>query len=229
MATTPIWWSLPTRGRRPSRTSPTASPSSTASGSATPLLRAVRSVTTTRKWALPPAAPGRPSSGTSASWAGYADAAVHRRRDWRHVRRRLSATACCSRPNPAAGRLRSPPHLPRPEPGPGAQLCRAATPLCAAAFFVGRLRSGADFAGGGVWSRSAKSIPLSPEVRAWLGTAASQMTPPELIKIILQAPVDLLYNGGIGTYVKASSRVIRKPTTAATTFCGSMPASCRRG
>ena len=60
--------------------------------------------------------------------------------------------------------------------------------------------------GGGVWSRSAKSIPLSPEVRAWLGSEASQMTPPELIKAILQAPVDLLYNGGIGTYVKASSQ-----------------------
>jgi glutamate dehydrogenase len=61
-------------------------------------------------------------------------------------------------------------------------------------------------AGGGVWSRTAKSIPLSPELRAWLGSTASQMTPPELIKTLLQAPVDLLYNGGIGTYVKASSQ-----------------------
>ncbi|MEF8715206.1 MAG: NAD-glutamate dehydrogenase [Accumulibacter sp.] len=60
--------------------------------------------------------------------------------------------------------------------------------------------------GGGVWSRTAKSIPLSPELRAWLGSTASQMTPPELIKTLLQAPVDLLYNGGIGTYVKASSQ-----------------------
>jgi glutamate dehydrogenase len=59
--------------------------------------------------------------------------------------------------------------------------------------------------GGGIWSRSAKAIPLSPEVRSWLGTAAIQLPPHELIKIILQAPVDLLYNGGIGTYVKASS------------------------
>ncbi|WP_300451538.1 NAD-glutamate dehydrogenase [Accumulibacter sp.] len=60
--------------------------------------------------------------------------------------------------------------------------------------------------GGGIWSRGAKAIPLSEEVRAWLGSEASQMTPPELIKAILQAPVDLLYNGGIGTYVKASSQ-----------------------
>ena len=61
-------------------------------------------------------------------------------------------------------------------------------------------------AGGGVWSRSAKSIPLSPEVRAWLGSETLHMTPAELIKAILQAPVDLLYNGGVGTYVKASGQ-----------------------
>jgi glutamate dehydrogenase len=60
--------------------------------------------------------------------------------------------------------------------------------------------------GGGVWSRSAKSIPLSSELRTWLGTEASQMTPLELIRTLLQAPVDLLYNGGVGTYVKASSQ-----------------------
>ena len=60
--------------------------------------------------------------------------------------------------------------------------------------------------GGGVWSRTSKSIPLSPELRAWLGTEESQMTPPALIKTLLQLPVDLLYNGGIGTYVKASTQ-----------------------
>jgi len=60
--------------------------------------------------------------------------------------------------------------------------------------------------GGGVWSRSAKSIPLSPEIRAWLGSERSQLSPPELIHRLLQAPVDLLYNGGIGTYVKASQQ-----------------------
>ncbi len=59
--------------------------------------------------------------------------------------------------------------------------------------------------GGGVWPRSAKSIPLSPQVRAALGTEAEALTPAELIRCILRAPVDLLYNGGIGTYVKAAS------------------------
>jgi glutamate dehydrogenase len=59
--------------------------------------------------------------------------------------------------------------------------------------------------GGGVWSRNEKSVPISPQVRAVLGIGADKLTPTELISAILKAPVDLLYNGGIGTYVKASS------------------------
>jgi glutamate dehydrogenase len=58
--------------------------------------------------------------------------------------------------------------------------------------------------GGGIYPRSAKSITLSAEARANLGIAAETMTPQELIKALLLAPVDLLYNGGIGTYVKSS-------------------------
>ena len=60
-------------------------------------------------------------------------------------------------------------------------------------------------AGGGVWARSEKSIPISPQARAALGIAAERLAPTELLSAILKAPVDLLYNGGIGTYVKASS------------------------
>jgi glutamate dehydrogenase len=59
--------------------------------------------------------------------------------------------------------------------------------------------------GGGVFPRSAKSIPLSPEVRVALGVEATAMTPAALMRAILLAPVDLLWNGGIGTYVKASA------------------------
>ena len=61
--------------------------------------------------------------------------------------------------------------------------------------------------GGGVYPRSAKAIPLSPEIKAALGIAtdAASMSPMELMNAILKAPVDLLWNGGIGTYVKASS------------------------
>ena len=58
--------------------------------------------------------------------------------------------------------------------------------------------------GGGVFARSAKSIPLSAQARAILGTDAKSLAPNDLINTILKAPVDLLYNGGIGTYVKAS-------------------------
>jgi glutamate dehydrogenase len=60
--------------------------------------------------------------------------------------------------------------------------------------------------GGGVWPRTAKSIELSPEAREALGTEAARLTPNELMQAILKAPVDLLWNGGIGTYVKASTQ-----------------------
>ncbi|UOY00643.1 NAD-glutamate dehydrogenase [Blastococcus sp. PRF04-17] len=61
-------------------------------------------------------------------------------------------------------------------------------------------------AGGGVWPRTAKSVPVSRPMRAALGLAedVDTLSPVELIRAILLAPVDLLFNGGIGTYVKAS-------------------------
>ncbi|HEX5130062.1 MAG TPA: NAD-glutamate dehydrogenase domain-containing protein, partial [Usitatibacter sp.] len=58
--------------------------------------------------------------------------------------------------------------------------------------------------GGGVFPRSAKAIKVSKEAAAVLGIDPAELTPQELLKAILEAPVDLLYNGGIGTYVKAS-------------------------
>ena len=61
--------------------------------------------------------------------------------------------------------------------------------------------------GGGVFPRQAKSVPVSDQVRKVLGLPGSvtKLSPPELLRAILKAPVDLLYNGGIGTYVKAST------------------------
>jgi glutamate dehydrogenase len=61
--------------------------------------------------------------------------------------------------------------------------------------------------GGGVYSREQKSIPISPQARAALGIedGVDEMTPPNLMKAILKAPADLLFNGGIGTYVKAET------------------------
>ncbi len=58
--------------------------------------------------------------------------------------------------------------------------------------------------GGGVFPRAAKSIPLTPPVQEALGLKASEATPQEIMTAILKAPVDLLFFGGIGTYVRGS-------------------------
>ncbi|MCH8505125.1 MAG: NAD-glutamate dehydrogenase, partial [Ectothiorhodospiraceae bacterium] len=58
--------------------------------------------------------------------------------------------------------------------------------------------------GGGVFPRNAKSVTLTPEIRQALDIDTERLTPNELIQAILRAPVDLLWNGGIGTYVKAA-------------------------
>lgn len=62
-------------------------------------------------------------------------------------------------------------------------------------------------AGGGVFERQSKSVPISVAVQGALGLpeGTTWLSPPELLRAILTAPVDLLYNGGIGTYVKGSS------------------------
>ncbi|MBL6432598.1 MAG: NAD-glutamate dehydrogenase, partial [Alphaproteobacteria bacterium] len=59
--------------------------------------------------------------------------------------------------------------------------------------------------GGGVFSRSAKSIPLSAEIQALLGLSKASATPFEVIRAILRAEADLLWFGGIGTYVRADT------------------------
>ncbi len=60
-------------------------------------------------------------------------------------------------------------------------------------------------AGGGVYPRSAKSIKLSVQARTLFGVETEELAPTELVHAMLKARVDLIYNGGIGTYVKASS------------------------
>lgn len=59
--------------------------------------------------------------------------------------------------------------------------------------------------GGGVFSRASKSIPISPQMQERFQIDAQALTPFDLINALLKAPVDLLWNGGIGTYVKAAS------------------------
>ncbi|MER5934506.1 NAD-glutamate dehydrogenase [Streptomyces sp. NPDC002054] len=62
-------------------------------------------------------------------------------------------------------------------------------------------------AGGGIHPRTAKAIPVTPQMREALGIdeGIAKVTPAELMQAVLKAPVDLLWNGGIGTYVKASA------------------------
>ncbi|MGB1297048.1 MAG: NAD-glutamate dehydrogenase [Psychrobium sp.] len=59
--------------------------------------------------------------------------------------------------------------------------------------------------GGGIFSRSAKSITLTPEIKKMIGVKKASLTPNELIKAILRMEVDLFWNGGIGTYLKGES------------------------
>lgn len=58
--------------------------------------------------------------------------------------------------------------------------------------------------GGGIFERSAKAIELTPEMQEVFAIEAQQLTPAQLIHHLLKAPVDLIWNGGIGTYVKSS-------------------------
>jgi glutamate dehydrogenase len=60
--------------------------------------------------------------------------------------------------------------------------------------------------GGGIFPRTLKEIPLSPEVKALVGTDKDTLSPPALINLLLKAQTDLLWFGGIGTYIKAASQ-----------------------
>lgn len=84
-------------------------------------------------------------------------------------------------------------------------------------------------AGGGVFSRSLKSVPVSAEVRELLGLPddTTAMAPNDLLKAILSAKVDLLYNGGIGTYIKPAPKATARSGTAPTTPSAWTDARCR--
>ncbi len=144
-----------------------------------------------------------------------ADHRLHGRRDRRHVGRRVRQrnaavrSTSSSSPRSTTGTSSS---IPNPD---------------AAASFAERSRlfalprsSWDDYdralisAGGGVFPRTAKAIPVTPEVRARLGIAdgVEVLTPAAMIQHILRAPVDLLWNGGIGTYREGDARR-RTPTS----------------
>jgi len=73
--------------------------------------------------------------------------------------------------------------------------------------------------GGGVYSRSQKSIAISPEVQQVLAIIAEHLSPNELIQALLKAPVNLLWNGGVGAYVKARSETNSKVADKANEYC----------
>lgn len=73
--------------------------------------------------------------------------------------------------------------------------------------------------GGGVYKRSLKSIPLSAAIKKALGIEQDSLPPQELIRAILKAPVDLLFNGGIGTYVKATHETHAEVGDKTNEFC----------
>ncbi len=203
--TTPTSLWPPTRGPRHSPTWPTESRTSTASGSATPSPPAARPATTTSRSASPPAAPGSRSSATSASSAktctrrtfsvvGIGDMSGDVFGNGMLLSRRTRLIGAFNHRDVFVD--------PDPDPDTSWEERRRLMDLPRSSW--------SDYdrdrisPGGGVFPRTAKSIQLSPQAREALGVDAEAMTPAEVIRALLRAPVDLLWNGGIGTYVKAS-------------------------
>ena len=131
--------------------------------------------------------------------------AVHRGRDRRHVRRRVRQRHAAVGPDPARRRLRPPPRVHRPRPGPGGRVRRAQAAVRAAGLLVGRLRPREDLRGRRGLAAHARSRSRSRRRRAPRSAIEDErLAPNDVIRAILRAPVDLLWNGGIGTVVKAS-------------------------
>ena len=198
--------SPPTRARRTSPTPPTRCRRNTASGSATRSPRAAATATTTSARASRRAAPGSASattSATSASTCRRSRSPAPASATWRAT---SSATACC-----AARRSGwSPPSTTSTSSSTRRPTPRRASPSATRLFALPR-STWKDYdaalisAGGGIFERSAKEVPLSPQARALLGLEDEAPSGEEVVRAILTAQVDLLYNGGIGTYVKAST------------------------
>ncbi|KPF73989.1 glutamate dehydrogenase [alpha proteobacterium AAP81b] len=92
-----------------------------------------------------------------------------------------------------------------PEPDPAASFAERARMFALPRSSWDDYDRAAISAGGGIFPRSLKQVPLSPQVRAMLGVAAESLSPSELIAAILRMKTDLAWFGGIGTYVKAAS------------------------
>ena len=231
-ATIPISSSRPTRAPPPSPTSRTRSRSRAASGSATRSRRAASTATTTRRWASPPAVRGNRCAATSGISTSIPIATTSP----------LSGIGDMSGDVFGNGMLLSQ-HIKLvaafdhrhvfldPDPDAGNLVRRTAATVRAAAFVVGRLRHRAHLGG-------RRRVPAHVEVdhdhtrSAYRDSGIDDArrracTPTELIRAILRAPVDLLYNGGIGTYVKATTETNAASATRRTTGCASTVAELR--
>ena len=206
MTTTTRTWSWPpTRGRPPSPTSRTRFRTTTASGSATRSRPGGPRDMTTRRWPSRRGAYGSRSAGTFATSA------------WTRTLIELTTVGIGDMSGDVFGNgmLRSR-HLRLVAAFDHRHIFVDPNPDLEAAFserqrlFALPRSSWADYnpaiisPGGGVFARSAKQVPLAPELRQVLDVRVEALQPDALIRAILKAPVDLFWNGGIGTYVKAS-------------------------
>ncbi len=135
---------------------------------------------------------------------------VHRDRDRRHVRRRVRERDAVFGTDLPRRRVRPSPRLPRPDAESGGGLRGAQAAVRAAG------SSWDDYERSAISRRRRRLAAhrqvdprVSREARLALGIEDEELTPSGLISAILRAPVDLLYNGGIGTYVKASTETTR--------------------
>ena len=209
-ATTPTWSWPRTRARPPSPTPPTRSPPAAASGWATPSPPAARRATTTRRWPSPPAAPGSRSGSTSRpsgvnvdtddfTVAGVGDMSGDVFGNGMLLSRHIRLVAAFDHRHVFVD----------PDPDPAASFAERQRLFDAAPVVVGRLRPGADLRRRRRLAAVGQVRPgrrRRPRRRSGWPTGSPRSSPDQLISAILAAPVDLLWNGGIGTYVKATAQ-----------------------
>ncbi len=195
-----------TRAPRHSPTPPMRSPPSTASGSATRSPPAARRATTTRRWASPPRARGNASSGTSArlgmdtqsqdfTVAGIGDMAGDVFGNGMLLSPHIRLVAAFNHQHIFLD----------PEPDAARSFTRARAPVQPAPLVVDRLRRAPDFQGRrrvSAQCQGDRAVAAGPRAARHRRGRGRRRT--EIIRAILKLPVDLLWNGGIGTYVKAS-------------------------
>ena len=218
----PILWSPRTRALQPCPRPPMRLPSGARSGSATPSPPMVPTAVTTSGSAYRAGGVGVGAAPLQRAGSRRPQGHLHRRRLSGTCPGTYSATGCCCRTGSAwlrpstpgtSSRSRS-----RSRPGGGYAERQRLFDLPSSSW--------ADYdrnrisVGGGVLRHTVKSIRLSPQTRNVLDVDAAELTPAQLIQAILRAPVDLLWNGGIGTLVRGRTRAPPKWVTGPSPSAG---------